>query len=75
MKIFIFLVVKFSIYLNRRIFVMYAFLISPQKYIVDTLEKRLDEALLKSTHNICFHGKIRKNVDTSSRAMIILSPG
>ena len=31
-----------------------------QTYVVGTHLKRLVEALLMSTHNICFHGEIRK---------------
>ena len=29
-------------------------------YVVGTHYKRLAEALLMNTHNICFHGEIRK---------------
>ena len=31
---------------------------------MDTHYKRLIEALLMSTHNICFRGEIRKNANT-----------
>ena len=33
---------------------------STKTYVVGTHNKRLGEALLMSTHNICFHGEIRK---------------
>ena len=33
---------------------------SVKTYVVGTHQKRLGEALLMSTHNICFHGEIRK---------------
>ena len=36
------------------------FLISPQKHVVGTHQKCLGEALLLSTHNICFHEEILK---------------
>ena len=36
------------------------FLISPLKHVVGTHQKCLSKALLMSTHNICFHGEIRK---------------
>ena len=37
------------------------FLISPRKHVVANHVKRIgDEALLMSTHNICFCGEIRK---------------
>ena len=56
LKIFIFLVVKFILYLNRHVFVM--FLNSPCKHIVATHWKRLAQTL-QDTHNICFSGEIR----------------
>ena len=34
--------------------------ISAQEHIVVTYEKHLAEALLMSTHSICFYGEIRK---------------
>ena len=36
------------------------FLISLQKHVVGTHLKCLGEALLMRSHNICFHGEIRK---------------
>ena len=34
--------------------------ISVKRYVVDIHQKRLAEGLLMSTHNISFHGEIRK---------------
>ena len=31
-------------------------------YVVGTHQKHLHKVLLMSTHNICFHGEIRKNI-------------
>ena len=63
--------VKFSIYLNRRDFVMY----SNQKVWLCFLflHKNYVRALLTSTHNICFSGEIRKKSPVSplSGAMIL----
>ena len=36
------------------------FYIFAQKYVVGTRFNRLDEAVLTSTHNLCFRAKIRK---------------
>ena len=36
--------------------------ISMKTYVVGTHWKRLSEALPMSTHIICFHGEIRKNI-------------
>ena len=33
---------------------------STKTYVVGTHKKHLSEVLLMSTHNICFHGEIRK---------------
>ena len=35
-------------------------LFSAKTYVVGSLQKRLSEVLLKSTHNICFNVEIRK---------------
>ena len=73
LKVFIFLVVKFSIYLNRCVFVMaldkalfpakkylYFSYFLTKTYVVCTHYKCLREVLLMSTHNICFCQEIRK---------------
>ena len=55
-----FLVVKFSVYFIRRVFVIIS---GAQKiYVVGTHWKRLGEALLISTHNLCFCGEIKHNI-------------
>ena len=38
------------------------FLNIPLKYVVGNHWKRLSEALLMSTHNVCFRGESRKNI-------------
>ena len=43
----------------RLIFFLFSYF-STKTYVVGTHKKRLDEALLMSTHNIYFCGKIRK---------------
>ena len=35
---------------------------STKTYLMGTHQKHLSEVLLMSTHNICFHGEIRKNI-------------
>ena len=71
LKIFYVLVVKFSIYLNRRVFVMYSktgvykgiyyfSYFCSKTYIVDTSYNRLVEAVLMSTRNLCFEKKYEK---------------
>ena len=55
---FQFLVVKFSVYLNRRVFVMS---IKTCLWVFIRSQALIRNALLlKNTHNICFHGEIRK---------------
>ena len=49
-----------SIAVYKRCICVIIFLISPGKHVVGTYQKRLMEALLMSTHNIYFHGEIRK---------------
>ena len=50
---FPFLVVKFSICLNRRVFVMFT-------YIVGIHWNHITEMISENTHNVCFHGEICK---------------
>ena len=38
--------------------------VSTKTYIVGSHQKRLTQALLMSTHKICFHGEIIKNINT-----------
>ena len=58
---FQFLLVKFSIYLNRRVFVMcWEFRKSFRSSIQNCMLRVLNEAILMRTHNLQFHDKIKK---------------
>ena len=42
------------------------FCISPQKHILWCSLEDLDDALLMSSHNLCFHGEIKKDIMRTS---------